>query len=63
MKILNRILYMSFLMLQVSMMMILTLSEQVLNFIPFVFFEDYPFVYSQDMIADINELRIKLFDV
>ena len=50
-------------MVQVLLMMALTLSEQLLNLIPFVFLEDYPFQYSTHMIQDISDLRAKLFDV
>jgi hypothetical protein len=43
-------------------MAFITLFEQTLNFIPFVLFEDYMFIFSQDAIQWVSEFRDSLFD-
>ena len=58
----NRFLWILFLMLQILFMAAVTLLEQLLNIIPFTLFENYMFVFSQDLIQDVSDLREWLFN-
>lgn len=60
-EILNRLLFIIFLLAQFTIMYICTITEHLLNAIPFIFLGEWKIQAAVYVVEDIKAIRIKLF--